>query len=389
MAMAITTTTTTSVKRSWSDIVKGVDATASAVDVPTPEALSEPLSHGEAATTEAAGEKTIRPAARGTHQCYCWGEILVMLNHYGWIMAYDDIDHPDIGKTNGRVYLHKRDICGRTRLARGDVVTFFLYADEQGLGAEQCSLERKAISDYPVADGFKRRGKRCLKHSIPPTLSLSSGWDVLATEFIPSHAATKQLNLAAPEFVPGGLNTNANILSINPAFLSDYESDGDLTHNDADVSSNDGDKESTCDEDEVGPSNEEECDEVFTGLTNYKDLAQCFCHDDDYESVFVGLTNYKELAQCFSSGDDEEGILVGSTCDKEPLQHFSRDNEHMIDDELVFVHAPLKAQQQQSEDSTSAGGSSDSECEVSDGFMFAPQGLQLPAGFRPPPGLSL
>jgi hypothetical protein len=384
MAMAMTTTTATSVKRSWSDIVKGVDATAPAVDVPAPEAASDSLSHGEEATTEAAGETKIRPAARGTNQCYCWGEILVMLNHYGWIMAFDEIDHPDIGKTNGRVYVHKRDICGKTRLARGDVVTFFLYADEQGLGAERCSLERKALSDYPVADGFKRRGKRCLKHSIPPTLSLSSGWDGLATDFIPSQVATKQLNLAAPEFVPAGLNTNSNILSINPAFLSDDDSDGD-----ADVSSNDGDKESTCDEGDIGSTNENECDEVFTGLTNYKDLAQCFCHDDDYESVFVGLTNYKELAQCFSSGDEEDDMLVSSTCDKEPLQNFSCHSDHMTDDELVFVHAPLKAQQQQSDDSTSAGASSDSECEVSDGFMFAPQGLQLPAGFRPPPGLSL
>merc|ERR1719229_523356 len=82
---------------------------------------------------------------RGTRQRRCRGEVLVMLGHYGWIAAAEDIDHPDADKNGGRIYVHKRDANGP--LLAGDVVDFYLYADGQGLGAEACRVVQPASSN--------------------------------------------------------------------------------------------------------------------------------------------------------------------------------------------------------------------------------------------------
>jgi hypothetical protein len=90
-----------------------------------------------------------KPGARGSKQCWCQGEFLVMVGHYGWIYCVDCIDHPDAGKHDGDIYVSKRDLGGLT-FKTGDIIGFYLYADEQGLGAEACTLIKSAAIDANV-----------------------------------------------------------------------------------------------------------------------------------------------------------------------------------------------------------------------------------------------
>lgn len=292
-----------------------------------------------------------------------------MLSHYGWIMAFDDIDHADIGMTAGRVYVHKRDVVDGDSLAQGDVVSFYLYADDHGLGAECCQLEQSgpaspcagAVESVPVEDGL---------HASPVNDFPAPSWNVGAAEFVPTPSIVAcGLSLEATEFVPSKFNepefpsaaefmmrsglpefcqpatssstplANLNVANmrdaffLNPAFFSDDESD---------------DESSTVSNDD------------------------CSGHDGDKES---------------NGGDTE------STCDAslEALQQI-KDFEASPALDAVLLHAPWKKSLRAPSDdgSTSAGASSDSDeeslvlCALS-----PPPGLTLPAGWRPPPGLSL
>jgi len=69
-----------------------------------------------------------------------------MLSHYGWLMLHGEVDDPAIEKHGGDVYVHKDDIVNGESLCPGDIVSFYLYADDQGLGAEMCQVEQTAAS---------------------------------------------------------------------------------------------------------------------------------------------------------------------------------------------------------------------------------------------------
>merc|ERR1719162_2543766 len=73
-----------------------------------------------------------------------------MLNRFGWLMLYGDIDDPATEKHGGHVYIHKDDIVDGQSLCAGDIVSFYLYSDEQGLGAEMCTVEQTAASRYSL-----------------------------------------------------------------------------------------------------------------------------------------------------------------------------------------------------------------------------------------------
>jgi len=282
----------------------------------------------------------------------------VMLGHYGWIMTFDDIDHADLGMTAGRVYIHKRDVMAGEPLAQGDIVSFYLYADDQGLGAECCRLERSASASMnvdanefvparPVATPSLRLDA---DEFVPDHAGSTAGLNVCASEFVPTSASTflSGLSMKAVEFVPSPFSLlaqefipaptcsnifvgNPNVMMFNPAFLSDDESDDEssVVSND-DFSGNDGDKESN-DSDE-----ESSCDESV--------------------AYFQQKWALKQRA-----------------------------------DIAVVVHAPLKSLPALSaDDSTSAGESSESDEEpLVHCAARAPPGLSLPAGWRAPPGLSL
>jgi len=61
-------------------------------------------------------------------------------------MLHGDVDHPSVEKHGGDVYIHKDDVVDSESLSPGDIVTFYLYVDDQGLGAEECRVEHKAAS---------------------------------------------------------------------------------------------------------------------------------------------------------------------------------------------------------------------------------------------------
>jgi len=121
----------------------------------------------------------LQPGARGSRQCWCTGQILTLLGHYGWILPLEDIEGNATKKNDGKIYLDKKDISGGAEFAEGDIVGFYLYLDDMGLGAEAA---------------------RCLKQA--STTSFNAG----ATEFVPlvvpAENSTSSFNAAAPEFVP-------------------------------------------------------------------------------------------------------------------------------------------------------------------------------------------
>lgn len=92
--------------------------------------------------------KSIKPGARGSLLRFCRGKVITMLSHYGWLMLHGEVDHPAVEKHGGDVYIHKDDVCEGEAPVSGDTVTFYLYADDKGLGAEQCCVAQRASSSY-------------------------------------------------------------------------------------------------------------------------------------------------------------------------------------------------------------------------------------------------
>jgi len=250
---------------------------------------------------------SIQPAARGERKSLCHGEVLVMLGHYGWIMSLDDIDHPDAGKNGGRIYVNKRDVIEDDGpLVAGDSVVFYLYADQQGLGAEACQLKKPepaSLIDGPefglsLAESLLPKSEYSTHYDAEDSTPLAypaypdsgSGWNLLAEDFKPSPADFPMnvgaaawglkavsmsptaeefvpkaacMNANAAEFVPKdvcmnpdaatfipkawnlGANafrplsssqlSNAEVLAINLAYLSDSSDDEDSTHGDDDA----------------------------------------------------------------------------------------------------------------------------------------------------------
>jgi len=258
-------------------------------------------------------------------------------------MTFGEIDHADIGMTAGRVYVHKRNVEHGVSLAQGDVVSFYLYSDDQGLGAECCQVDQGAPCSLRAdADEF-----------VPSCPSRPPSWNMSAMEFVPMPSLTSSsLSTEAPEFVPsvlGVMNAHvpefipaaacsnvpppqASITAINLAFLSDSD-----------------------DESDEEPSN------VSSGD-----------FDADQES----------------NGDDTDS----SCCDISDSLQQDWTFKTSSDLHAAVLHAPWRKMSQVSldEDSTSAGEGSDSEEElIVHCPARAPPGLGLPAAWRAPPGLSL
>jgi len=284
-----------------------------------------------------------------------------MLGHYGWIMTLDDIDHANVAMTAGRVYVHKRDVEHGVSLAQGDIVSFYLYADDQGLGAESCQLNASASRTMcadadefvPSCAASPPSWNVCASEFVP-TSTIPSGLSMEAAEFVPtSFTIPSGFSMEAAEFVPSKFNSYAsafipetrcsnmvlpssNLTAINLAFFSDDDSDDESSIG-GDMSGNDGDKESVGGDDE----------------SNGGDKG---CHE------------------CLES-----------------LQQ-GRDFESSSDLAVVVKRAPWRkaAAVSSADDSTSAGACSDSEDEtLVHCVVRAPPGLSMPAGWRPPPGLSL
>jgi len=244
----------------------------------------------------------LKPGARGSRSCLCSGEVLVMLGHYGWLASLSDIDHPDAVKNGGRIYFLRRDVVGGVRLEKGDKVAFYLYADSQGLGAEECRLESCMRSKTSIATqapswkAWQGRTQRAApfqpqwqrqQHPQHPQHQLKQQQlDSLrpnAAEFVP-HAACADvkdepektaptMNAKAAEFVPGmsasavefvpaaqksnlvfvppapqkpAVNPSLNFFAFNDAYLSDSDDEGSTSAGGS-GSSDEGGAESGCD----------------------------------------------------------------------------------------------------------------------------------------------
>jgi len=305
-----------------------------------------------------------------------------MLGHYGWIMTFDDIDHTNVAMTAGRVYVHRRDVEHGVSLERGDIVSFYLYADDQGLGAEGCQLEESASPTMCAdADEF-----------VPSFAAPLASWNVCASEFVPTSTIPSSLSIEAAEFVPTSFDIpsgfsmeaaefvpskfnsdvpafipaatcsnmvlpSSNFTAINLAFFSDDESDDESSIG-GDISGNDGDKESVGG-DEESNAGDKGCDECL----------ESFQQDMEFESssdldVVVKSRPWRKAAAVLSADDSTR----------------------------VVKRAPWReaAAVSSADDSTSAGTCSDSEDEtLVHCVVRAPPGLSMPAGWRAPPGLSL
>lgn len=195
-------TVATPVKRSWAQIVQP-DANAANI------------------------QKSVKPAKRGSLMRSCQGEVLSMLSHYGWLMVYGNVDHPSVEKHGGDVYIHKDDVMDGATLCPGDVVSFYLYVDEKGLGAEECRVEQKAAARFnPNAAAF-------VPIDVKPTAQ-NGGFSMRpgAREFVPDSVVTKPALLetlvdASDDEVDGGTYaTVADVfLRLSHVFASDDEDD--------------------------------------------------------------------------------------------------------------------------------------------------------------------
>jgi hypothetical protein len=78
----------------------------------------------------------LHPSIKGSRQCFCHGAVVKMVGNYGWLLAYGKVHHPLAEQRGGLIYVHRDDIVPGRVLRAGDAVSFYLYVDGQGLGAE-------------------------------------------------------------------------------------------------------------------------------------------------------------------------------------------------------------------------------------------------------------
>lgn len=135
--------------------------------------------------------KPVVPAQKGALATRCQGRLLVMLGHYGWIVPQQPIHHPAADKHNCRIYIKRSDFRHRSAPQAGDEVMFFLYVDEDGLGAEDCYVVGEAeggniVQSEAPSQGWVNMEKEPCKFGIGATHGDSMNPD--AQEFIPTSA---------------------------------------------------------------------------------------------------------------------------------------------------------------------------------------------------------
>lgn len=133
--------------------------------------------------------KAIRPGEKGQKSTKCRGQMLAVLGSYGWILPHDNICHPDCERHAGRIWVHKSDFRKGSKPQESDEVEFFLYVDENGLGAEDCHVRMAGPR------GKTRRSNPCKSDPVEqaPVFLMSPH----AHEFTPGH-----MNVHATDFVP-------------------------------------------------------------------------------------------------------------------------------------------------------------------------------------------
>jgi serine/threonine protein kinase/predicted RNA-binding protein YlqC (UPF0109 family) len=67
------------------------------------------------------------------------GEVVSWKGRIGWIQCQTPIDHPQAAAHRGHIYVHEKDVVTGGPLASSQKVTFHVYSDKSGLGAEACT----------------------------------------------------------------------------------------------------------------------------------------------------------------------------------------------------------------------------------------------------------
>lgn len=146
----------------------------------------------------------IVPKQRGSFSAKCRGELLVMLGHYGWIRSFETIDHPDVSKHGGRIYVSRKDFRSRSDPQSGDEVAFCLYADDNGLGAEDCYVVGESQTSECTQSQFQ-----WVNHEVKNDGGMSK--------------ASYQMNPHAQDFCPRW-QVCANTLVFNRSYTGDEDS---------------------------------------------------------------------------------------------------------------------------------------------------------------------
>lgn len=302
------------------------------------------------------------PAERGSLRTLCRGRLLAICGHYGWITSLDKIDHPDAESVRheGRVYLKSTDVrhgCGP--LKPGAEVLFALYADSDGLGAEDCHpahvneeglsgaggpAGEVAVNEKTWLPGVASRKKQHWQrqdYRPPPTPS--------AVVLVPPEAVFEWL--AERPITPNQTRDNA-VFQLNMRRILDMESSSDDSSEDEDNGSTQRTKR------------------MWSSLAGR--CAKAIGAVDDARS----WPARSDAVAAKQAGSQH------SACYADPMVS-------------VLDSMAAKASRASDVDSTSAGDASDSDGgATTTGLIIAPPpGLELPAGspgrvsFAPPPGL--
>jgi len=104
-------------------------------DSPT---ASKPFVHKARAKMPAARPKAkSTPGRKRVSEKQMHGKVKQWKGGFGFVVPSETIDHPLF---TGNLFLHKADVDRPEALEAGVAVTFYLYADPQGLGAEDCCI---------------------------------------------------------------------------------------------------------------------------------------------------------------------------------------------------------------------------------------------------------
>jgi hypothetical protein len=92
---------------------------------------------------EGAGNTEPEAAPRSrVSETRCIGLVIEWRGYMGWIQPLTKIEHELASKHKGRVYLNQKDVAaaGGRKVKEGSIVDFFVYTDNDGLGAEECQV---------------------------------------------------------------------------------------------------------------------------------------------------------------------------------------------------------------------------------------------------------
>jgi len=82
------------------------------------------------------------------------GHIQNWKGRFGWIEPDEAVDHTEASKHQGAIYVHVNDVEGKERLKKGQRVQFLVYADGNGLGAQDCQV----VTEVKATKGVSGKG---------------------------------------------------------------------------------------------------------------------------------------------------------------------------------------------------------------------------------------